>query len=264
MRCEDCREKLADLVEGLLSVPEKAEVDAHAAGCDGCGAELAALRLAVSWLETDVSVEPPAALCANVMSRIAASGPVGGAGQASSDRLKAAAEPVRRGWLSVPWLVGGLAAALPAAASVVFVASTKPPASPGGGIVVDVIGPSETPSARPVIDPSATPLTGAIEPQQRGPMMETGPGDLTTSAPGQAGAVKPEAAPGPPAASVASPVTPRQPATVRAASDLGPTARPVTRTMSAATATTATPPRTGPASPSAPRPGPVRTIGDGF
>lgn len=264
MRCEDCREKLADLVEGLLSGPERVEVDRHAAGCAGCGADLASLRLAVNCLSTDVLLEPPADLVANVMSRIAAAGPVAGTGQASSGRPQAAADPVRRGWLSFPWLAGGLAVALTAAASIVFMASTKPPASPGGGIVVDVSGPSDPEGSRITAGISPTPAAEPIEPQQRRPMTETGPGELTTSAPGQAGTVKPEASPRPPAALVASPAVSSPTAAPAAASDLGPAARPVTRTMPAATATTATQPRTGPASPSALRPGPVRTIGDGF
>ncbi|HEY1420262.1 MAG TPA: zf-HC2 domain-containing protein [Candidatus Dormibacteraeota bacterium] len=45
MTCRQVVELMTDYLEGLLSAPDRARFEAHLAGCDGCTAYLAQLRM---------------------------------------------------------------------------------------------------------------------------------------------------------------------------------------------------------------------------
>ncbi len=62
MTCEECREKLSDLIEGELPPESERELRAHLSACEDCARALDELRAVVSALHRLPEVEPPTEL----------------------------------------------------------------------------------------------------------------------------------------------------------------------------------------------------------
>ena len=111
-------------VLGALPEAEHGAFEAHAAGCDACREEIAALRVAAEALPESVPpLEPPAALKARVMAQVDREAAVLAAAEPAADRPRAAARRLRR---AQRWLRPAAGALAAAAAAVVAV-------SVGGG-----------------------------------------------------------------------------------------------------------------------------------
>jgi anti-sigma factor RsiW len=68
MTCQQVVQLLTDYLEGALSAADRARVDEHVAGCDGCTAFLAQLRTAGRVVAGLAAEEIPAALRADLLS----------------------------------------------------------------------------------------------------------------------------------------------------------------------------------------------------
>ena len=62
MTCEQCRDRISDLLEGDLGPAEELEVRAHSSGCAECGRALEETQLIVRALRETPELEPPAEL----------------------------------------------------------------------------------------------------------------------------------------------------------------------------------------------------------
>jgi hypothetical protein len=248
---------LPDLAEGTLSGPGRAEVDAHLADCAGCRADLVSLRRALSWLNTDVSLEPPAELVASVMRQIEASGPVFGDARRSSKPVPASSS--RAHW-PFGWLVGALATGLAVTAlAVAFLTAPGSPRHPGANaeLLPEVVAPHDHLTGDASLASSLEPRASSLSANEALPVVGTVPGATPLREPAQSRTATPE--PAPPTATTSEPST----SPTAAGPALGLT--PARATTPSTTATTGqTPPLTGTAAPPVRRPGPVRTIGDGF
>jgi anti-sigma factor RsiW len=67
MTCKQVVQLLTDYLEGALSAADRARVDEHLAGCDGCTAFLAQLRTAGKVVAGLGAEEIPAALRADLL-----------------------------------------------------------------------------------------------------------------------------------------------------------------------------------------------------
>ncbi len=72
MECHEFESCLSDALDGVLSAPEQARFEQHAAACDQCGPMLALARSGMTWLQSIEVVEPPGNLVGNIL--IATSG----------------------------------------------------------------------------------------------------------------------------------------------------------------------------------------------
>jgi anti-sigma factor RsiW len=67
MTCRQVVQLLTDYLEGALSATDRARVDEHLAGCDGCTAFLAQLQTASRVVAGLAEVEVPAPLRADLL-----------------------------------------------------------------------------------------------------------------------------------------------------------------------------------------------------
>lgn len=72
MNHTEVRARLIGYLEGDLGLSERALVDAHLDGCEGCAGELAGLRMSVDLVRGLPDPEPPQDLVASVMARVRA------------------------------------------------------------------------------------------------------------------------------------------------------------------------------------------------
>jgi len=70
MTCHDSRERLSELLDEVLPVPERAEVEAHLVDCPECRRELERLRATVSLLQRVEPVRAPAGFVDRVMAAV--------------------------------------------------------------------------------------------------------------------------------------------------------------------------------------------------
>jgi anti-sigma factor RsiW len=59
MSCRELVELVTDYVEDVLPAPEGARFEAHLAGCAGCAAYLAQMRITIRLARSGKSIEPP-------------------------------------------------------------------------------------------------------------------------------------------------------------------------------------------------------------
>jgi len=67
MTCRQVVQLLTDYLEGALSTADRAKVEEHLAGCDGCTAFLAQLRTACRFVAGLAAEEIPAAVRADLL-----------------------------------------------------------------------------------------------------------------------------------------------------------------------------------------------------